>query len=72
MQVYSPQEDSHLLEDAILKFDLTNKACLDLGTGSGIQASAMSKAGSTNIVCVDINYKALLASQQKNKACVGV
>jgi release factor glutamine methyltransferase len=66
MQVYEPQEDSFLLEETIRKFDLSNAKCLDLGTGSGIQARAMFDAGSRNIFCVDINYKALLKSQQKN------
>jgi release factor glutamine methyltransferase len=66
MQVYEPQEDSFLLEETIKKFDLSNTKCLDLGTGSGIQARAMFDAGSRNIFCVDINYKALLKSQQKN------
>ena len=66
MQVYPPQEDSHLLETEILKINLENKKCLDMGTGSGIQANAMLKAGSKEIICVDINYKALLASEKRN------
>lgn len=66
MQVYEPEEDSFLLENEILNENLKNKKCLDLGTGSGIQASAMYKAGSREIVCADINYKALLKSQKRN------
>lgn len=66
MQVYEPQEDSFLLQEAILNFNLRNAKSLDLGTGSGIQAKAMFDAGSRNITCVDINFKALMESQKKN------
>jgi release factor glutamine methyltransferase len=64
--VYPPQEDSFLLEKAILEENLVNKKCLDLGTGSGIQSRAMFKKGSRNIFAVDINYKALYSSQKNN------
>jgi release factor glutamine methyltransferase len=67
MQVYEPSDDSFLLSDEIKKFDLKGKRCLDMGTGSGIQAQAMIASGGEEIVCVDINYKALLASQKRNK-----
>lgn len=64
MQVYEPGEDSLLLKEAILKENLSGKKCLDLGCGSGIQGLAMNNAGSKNIFCADINYKALLVSQK--------
>ncbi|MFA5763882.1 MAG: HemK2/MTQ2 family protein methyltransferase [archaeon] len=67
MQVYEPQEDSFLLEREILKFNLIDKTCLDMGTGSGVQTQAMIKAGSKKITCVDINYKALLACGKRNE-----
>ncbi len=66
MQVYEAAEDSFLLKEAILNENLKSMKCLDLGTGSGIQAGAMYEAGSREIICADINYKALLASMQKN------
>ena len=66
MQVYPPQEDSFLLETEILKIDLENKSCLDMGTGSGVQASAMIKKNAKEITCADLNYKALLASEKRN------
>ncbi|MDD3159553.1 MAG: methyltransferase [Candidatus ainarchaeum sp.] len=65
-EVYSPEEDSYLIEKCILEENLTNKKCLDMGTGSGIQSKAMYKAGARNIFAIDINYKALFASQKNN------
>jgi len=73
MEVYEPQEDSFLLRDVILTENLNSKNCLDLGTGCGIQARAMFDAGARSITCIDINYKALLKSQQNNseiKNCI--
>ena len=64
--MYEPAEDSFLLQGAILAEKLRGKKCLDMGTGSGLQARAMYDAGARDIFCVDINYKALLKSQQKN------
>ncbi len=58
-EVYVPSDDSFLLEKEILKKDLRKKTCLDLGTGSGIQAIAMLKAGAKIVVCADINKEAL-------------
>jgi release factor glutamine methyltransferase len=67
MQVYEPQEDSFLLEQEILKFNLSEKTCIDMGTGSGVQTKAMLKAGAKKITCVDINYKALLECGKRNE-----
>ncbi|MFA5126265.1 MAG: HemK2/MTQ2 family protein methyltransferase [archaeon] len=58
-EVYSPAEDSWLLEECILKENLKGKKCLDLGTGSGIQSIAMLKAGAEKVLAVDINSFAL-------------
>jgi len=59
MEIYSPAEDSWLLEEAILKENLKGKNCLDMGTGSGIQSRAMMKAGAKKVTAVDINPEAL-------------
>jgi len=64
MEVYSPSEDSFLLEKEILKLDLKGKICLDLGAGSGVQAIAMLKANASVIVCADINPLALIKSKE--------
>ncbi|MDD4250879.1 MAG: methyltransferase [Candidatus ainarchaeum sp.] len=64
MQVYAPQEDSFLLEEEIKKENLSEKKCLDLGTGSGIQAKAMFFSNAKKVFCVDVNYKALLLTQK--------
>jgi len=63
-EVYSPLEDSFLLEKEILSRDLRGKVCLDLGTGSGILAIAMLKAGADFIVCADINPVALKVAKE--------
>jgi release factor glutamine methyltransferase len=65
MQVYTPQEDSFLLEEEIKKEDLSGKKCLDLGTGSGIQAKAMFFSNAKKVFCVDINANALLQAQKE-------
>jgi release factor glutamine methyltransferase len=66
MKVYEPAEDSFLLEDCILKENLSGFRCLDMGTGSGILSSAMIKAGAKEVIAVDVNYKALLACGKLN------
>ncbi len=64
MKVYAPQEDSFLLEEIILRENLKNKVCLDIGCGSGIQTKAMLVAGAQKVFAVDINPSALLATQK--------
>lgn len=66
MQVYEPAEDSFLLEECILEENLEGKKCLDMGAGSGILSEAMLKKGANLVYAIDINYKALLASQKRN------
>lgn len=63
-QVYSPSDDSFLLEKEVLKRNLEGCVCLDLGTGGGIQAIAMLKRGAKFIVCADINKNALKESKK--------
>jgi release factor glutamine methyltransferase len=67
MEVYKPQEDSFLLEKAILKEDLSGKGCLDLGTGSGIQSKAMAKAGAEKVTAVDINPESIKLATANTK-----
>ena len=66
MEVYKAAEDSWLLKEAILAEDLKGKNCLDMGTGSGIQAMAMLEGGAKNVTAVDINPNAIKASKKKN------
>lgn len=63
-EVYSPSDDSFLLENEIKKRNLVGKVCLDMGTGGGVQAIAMLKAGANFVVCVDINKNALKESKK--------
>jgi release factor glutamine methyltransferase len=67
MEVYKPQEDSFLLQDAILTENLSGKNCLDLGTGGGIQTRAMAKAGAKKITAVDLNPDAIKTAMENNK-----
>lgn len=71
-EIYAPREDSFLLMNAIKIEDLSNKKCLDLGSGSGIQAKAMFDAGSNEVVSSDINPKVIdsLKMQKLEKAGV--
>ncbi len=54
-EIYPVKEDSFLLKDSILLEKLIGKKCLDLGSGSGIQAYAMFSAGANEVISVDIN-----------------
>ena len=63
-EVYSPAEDSFLLEGCILKEKLNGKECLDLGCGSGIQSIALLRAEAKRVVAVDINDNALKVTQK--------
>ena len=63
--VYSPAEDSWLLEECILKEDLKSMKCLDFGCGEGIQSIAMFKAGAKSVLAVDVNKNALRVTLQK-------
>ena len=67
MEVYEPQEDSFLLQDAILVENLRGRNCLDLGTGGGIQTKAMAKAGAKKVTAVDLNPDAIKTAMENNK-----
>lgn len=70
-EIYSPKEDSFLLENNIKKFFENNKQLknklkiLDVGTGSGILAKEASKYG--EVIAVDINPKAIQFCKKKYK-----
>jgi release factor glutamine methyltransferase len=56
--IYQPREDSYLMKEYIEGLNLEGKKCLDMGTGSGIQAQAMLKSGAEKVVAADINPEA--------------
>lgn len=75
--IYSPEEDSYLLENVLLnkvpkliKFQ-NNLNFLEIGIGSGIQLKAASKAGinKENILGVDINPLAVKECKKLNFNC---
>jgi len=56
--IYSPAEDSFLIEKYIKQFS-KDKSVLDMGTGSGILAETALAAGAKSILAVDINPEAV-------------
>jgi len=70
--IYSPEEDSYLLSDAIysevkkLLKKNSNLRCLEIGMGSGIQLLTLKKAGvkKENIYGVDINIDSVKLCQK--------
>lgn len=52
--IYSPREDSYLLEKQVKKF-AKGKSFLDMGSGSGIQAKAALSVKAKSVLAVDIN-----------------
>ena len=65
-QIYEPREDSFLLQKHVRKY--AKGICLDVGTGSGIQALEALKKGS-KVIAVDINKNIIdcLNKKYKNK-----
>jgi len=57
--VYSPEEDSYLLEKVVKEVVGPGMKVLDMGTGSGIQAIAASDAGARTVLAVDVDAQAL-------------
>lgn len=71
--MYFPAEDSYLLkkclEKQLSKLKNKNFKILDMGSGSGIQASSCKKLGFKNIVCADIDSETIkFLRKQKFKA----
>ncbi len=57
-QIYEPQEDSFLLQKYVQKY--AKGICLDMGTGSGIQAIAAAKSRKVvKVYALDINEEAI-------------
>jgi release factor glutamine methyltransferase len=56
--IYSPREDSFLLEREVRKL-AKGKSFLDMGSGSGIQAKAAVKAGAKSVLAADISSEAV-------------
>lgn len=52
--IYTPAEDSILMEKAVRKI-ARGKRVLDMGTGSGVQAVAARESGASEVVAVDID-----------------
>ena len=60
--IYSPREDSFLLEKEIKKLvkgKIKGKTFLDMGAGSGIQGKAAKEAGVKSVLFADINKEAI-------------
>ena len=68
-EVYSPREDSFLLQRVVSNLCILKKPnrVLDLGTGSGIQAITAKLSGAKKVVAVDINPKAIMLAKQNVK-----
>lgn len=58
MTVYTPGEDSYLLEKFLEELDLEGKKVLDMGTGSGILAVKAAEKGA-DVTAADINSEAV-------------
>jgi release factor glutamine methyltransferase len=56
--IYQPREDSYLMKEYIEGLNLEGKKCLDMGTGSGIQAQAMLESAAEKVLAADINPEA--------------
>lgn len=64
MTLYEPQEDSHLLEQYVLK--LATGSVLDMGSGSGLLANTASKKPDvTSVLAVDIDQESIDHMTQK-------
>jgi len=63
--VYEPAEDSYMLMDAALRMVSKDrpKRVLEIGTGCGLIAIGMSKAGCPLVVATDISHDAIRCAQ---------
>lgn len=64
--IYSPREDSYLLQEQVKIFS-KNKSVLDIGTGSGIQALSAKSAGAKSVIASDIDLISLNYAKHKLK-----
>ncbi|ORE00469.1 MTQ2 [Hepatospora eriocheir] len=62
---YEPNEDSFTFYDVLKEENITNKVILDLGSSTGYLSKSCSK--NNYIINSDINYKALLKNEFKDK-----
>ena len=63
--IYTPGEDSYLLEKYLKKFS-KNKKVLDIGSGTGILAEAAKKAKAKSVLASDINTESIKLLKKKN------
>lgn len=56
--IYTPREDSYLLQEEVKKFSKERKV-LDMGSGSGIQARTAIVSGAKFVLATDINQEAV-------------
>lgn len=73
--VYYPEEDSLFMAEVLEAMNLTNKQCLDMGTGSGFLAIIMYKKGGY-VTAGDINlhtvYNAVKNAENNNAKIRGI
>lgn len=61
--VYRPQEDTHLLCDAMLAAPVPARGrVLDIGTGTGALALRAARAGAAEVVALDVSRRALVTA----------
>ncbi len=63
--IYSPSEDSYLLEECVKKF-AKGKIVLDLGAGSGIQTEVAIKFGAKSVLSSDIDDDSIIFLKSKS------
>lgn len=68
-KVYSPREDSFLLQGVVARICKSTKpkSVLDMGTGSGIQAVTAKLYGSDKVLAVDLNPSAVKLARRNAK-----
>ena len=72
INVYSPQQDSHLLVDTMqTSIEVAERTVLDLCTGSGVVAIAAARAGARSVTAWDVSPDAVRCSTA-NASAAGV
>ncbi len=67
--IYSPSEDSYLIEKQVKKYS-KNKSVLDMGSGSGILAKTAIGSKAKCVLASDINPKAVKILKKQGINCV--